>query len=71
MAGRPYRDKDGKIIESRSDKTTNLTVSVYKGDQELIEWMQSYLGTSKSDVIRSAVRSFAAHLAHIEGSRVK
>lgn len=70
MPGKPYKDKDGNVIEFRSNRTTNLTVSVYRGDQELIEWMQAYLGTNKSEVVRSAVRAFATHLAYLSGSRL-
>lgn len=66
-----WRDRDGEIVSPGAKRTTNLTVSLYPGDQELLEFIQNYLGVNKSAAARAAIQSFAAHLAFIAGSRQK
>lgn len=46
-------------------KTVNMTVSIYPGDKELVDWLMEYLGSTKSDVVRSAIRALASNLQAI------
>jgi hypothetical protein len=65
---RPYRNKDGTVQGDRlyHGKTINTTVSLYEGDHELLDYLTEFLGTNRSDAIRSAIRSFAAMCQQIE-----
>lgn len=58
---KPYPENAGK-----KHKTRNLTVSLYPGDHELVEWMVEFLGSSRSDAVRAAIRAFAMSLQEIE-----
>jgi metal-responsive CopG/Arc/MetJ family transcriptional regulator len=43
-------------------KTVRLDASVYPADYELVEMIQTHLGCSRSEVIRSAIRIMATQL---------
>lgn len=58
-------------VEYGARKTYNLTCSLYPADIELLEGIQEHLGCSRSEAMRTAIRSFAAHLAFLQGSRQK
>lgn len=61
----------GAEPEEWGRKTKRQEVHFYEGDIKLLEFIQEYLGCSRSEAIRSAVRAFATHLAHLDGSRAK
>jgi hypothetical protein len=46
-------------------KTVTVTVSLYPGDVELLEWLAEFLGASRSDAVRTAVRTSAVHFQEI------
>ena len=47
-------------------KTSSVTLSLYDGDEKLIKWLQEYLGCSKSEAVRSAIRSFGMQLQQFD-----
>lgn len=55
----------GQRSRQEFSKTTTVTVSVYPGDLELITWLTEFLGGSRSDAIRTAIRTAAAHFQEI------
>jgi hypothetical protein len=64
--GRSPIENMRSVRQPRYDgKTSNLTISVYEGDQVLVEWMAGFLGGSKSDAVRTAIRHYAAVLQAI------
>lgn len=58
----PHHGRDFATAGDRR-KTVTLTSSCYAGDIELLEQMQAFLGCSRSEVMRTAIRLLAAHLA--------
>lgn len=46
-------------------KQRRMTLALYDRDIELMTWLTEYLGSSYSDVMRTAIRSLAAQLAQI------
>lgn len=57
------------LSNSGKKKTRNLTVTLYEGDHELVEWLVEFFGSSRSDVTRSAIRHFAAFTQATQGRR--
>jgi len=49
--------------------TINKTFSMREADAELIAWAARHLGTSQSDVVRSAIRAYVFHLQTITRER--
>jgi hypothetical protein len=45
-----------------SRKAQTTTVALYPGDKELLAWAADFMGCSRSEVIRSAVRAYVMHL---------
>jgi hypothetical protein len=41
-------------------------IQVYEGDAKLLEWIAEFLGCSKAEAVRSAIRSMAAQLTMID-----
>lgn len=50
-----------------SKKTSTVAVSLYEKDAQLLNWLTEYLGCSKSEAVRSAVRHMASHVGYLEG----
>jgi hypothetical protein len=50
-------------------KTKTTSFSLYPGDQELLDWLVAFFGSNQSDVMRSAIRHFAAHLQATQGKK--
>ena len=48
------------------DSKIQRTFVLNEGDDKLITWMAEFLGCSKSDAVRSAVRAFATQLLAID-----
>lgn len=48
---------------SANGKTLGLSFSLYPGDDELIKYIQDKIGCSRSEAVRSAIRTYAALLA--------
>lgn len=47
----------------RAGKTRQTSISLTKGDQELIEYVKEYMGvSSQSEVLRTCLRAYAFHL---------
>lgn len=44
-------------------QTWSLSISCYEQDVELLNWLTEYLGCSKSEAVRTAVRLAAAQFA--------
>lgn len=57
--------------KARRTRTSVKAFSFHKGDDELVDYIAEYLGTSRSEAVRASVRAFAAHLAYLQGSRQK
>jgi hypothetical protein len=51
-------------MHPRHVKTRSYVMN--EGDLALIEYISSFLGCSKADSVRSAIRAFAGQLAQIE-----
>jgi hypothetical protein len=47
-------------------KLKDLVVGAYERDHELIQWITEFLGCSRSEAIRTAIRSFAAQMKALE-----
>ena len=47
-------------------RTHVRSFSFHDGDDELIDYIQEYLGTSASESVRSAIRAFASQLASLQ-----
>jgi len=54
--------------EQLSSKAARHVVGARLSDQELVilDWLVGYLGTSRANVMRTAVRAFAAQMAAVE-----
>ena len=51
------------VFDVKNRKTVTLgSIQIYKGDAEMFQKIQDYLGCSKSEVIRSAIRIMATQL---------
>lgn len=46
----------------------NRTIGFKEGDLELMEWGMKFLGCSRSDLVRSAVKAYVFHLQAISKS---
>ena len=47
-------------------KMRDLVVTVYPTDLELLEWLQEFLGCSKSEAVRTALRSFSGQMKALQ-----
>lgn len=56
---RPYKGSHATRVRPR-------TYALAQGDEELLDYIANYLAVSKSDAVRTAIRSFAAHLLYLE-----
>lgn len=48
-------------------KRRQTSMQFNEGDEKLVEYIAEYLGSSKSDAIRSAIRAYAMHLQTLKG----
>ena len=53
---------DGEVWDR---KAAHLTLSLYEQDLELLDFCQNRLGCSKSEVLRTGIRTLAMQLANI------
>lgn len=59
------------MTESKDRRRGRQTaIHFNEGDHELAEWIAEYLGCTKADAVRSAIRAFAVHLQAISKSRI-
>lgn len=60
--------KDSKVrpgIETYPRRGVNTSVDLNEGDAKLIAWGAEFLGCSKAEFHRSAIRAFATNLQQI------
>lgn len=66
------KDQEATVTFSRTQRYRRerlITLSCREKDRELIDWIAQYLGTSRSEAIRTATRHFAAHIGYLERGR--
>lgn len=65
-----YVGKEGErqivAYEEESRKARRTSFVWYPGDDALVNFICGYLGCSKSEAVRSAVRAYAMHLKGLE-----
>lgn len=47
-------------------KQKDLVVPAYQQDHELVEWLTTFLGCSRAEAIRTAIRAFAGQMKAID-----
>lgn len=52
-----------QVMHGYKGHTSNRGFSLYKRDDELVDWCAEFLGCKRSEVVRTAVRNLAAQLA--------
>lgn len=63
----PDSDKGQSEWKKREDrKQKDLVIPAYPRDHELIDWITAFLGCSRAEAIRTAIRSFATQLKALE-----
>lgn len=58
----PVRPKRQQVAKTWPTKTITVSYSVYQRDDEMVQELKDYLGTTQSDVIRTAVRTLYVKL---------
>lgn len=53
-------------VNRQDRKQKDLVVPVYPQDLELVLWLQQFLGCSKAEAVRTAIRSFAGQMKGIQ-----
>jgi hypothetical protein len=53
---------EGKDRLPRKNMNKNRTFALTEGDQRLLQWGAAYLGTTQSDLMRTALRAYVMHL---------
>lgn len=66
MAGQDDPKPGEGWVKREDRKLRDLTVTVYPRDLELLEWLCGFLGCSKSEANRTAIRSFAGQMKALE-----
>lgn len=62
----PYRGKrDGKQ-RRRGNKHVQITTYLSETDRDLLEWMTRFVGSSKQEIIRTALYVYAGQLVALE-----
>lgn len=53
-------------------RTKVRAFTFYPGDEEILKMIEEFLGTeNSSDALRTALRSFGAHISFLAGTRVE
>lgn len=62
------QDKRGESewVDRKERRLKDITLTFYEADMELVEWLQEFLGCSRSEAVRSAVRSFAGQMKSLQ-----
>lgn len=50
---------------TRRNRVNDMSVALYEGDKELVNYIAAALGCSKAEAIRSAIRAYAHSLQKI------
>ena len=70
MEGSRYLGKDDErqivAYEESSRKGRRTSFVWYPGDDELLDYIRSFLGCGKSEAVRSALRAYAMHLQSLK-----
>lgn len=70
MTTRPKKPKSAKpTVSSVKYGTWQTTVVFHAGDKELLDFLETNLGTSRAEVIRTSVRVYAAIVQGITARR--
>jgi len=62
MATIKHRTARNQQRKDPATKTVNITISIYPRDDEMIQELRDYFGTSQSDAVRTAVRALYVKL---------
>jgi len=57
---------ENEWVDRKTRRQKDLTVPVYPADAELVEWLREFLGCSRAEAIRTAIRSFAGQMKALE-----
>lgn len=61
--------RDGFPPEGLNTKTSTTSVTLYPGDVELLDMIVEFLGSNRSDAMRSAIRAFAQTITTTQGRK--
>lgn len=60
---------EGKDRPHRRNMNKNRTFALTEGDQKLLVWGAEFMGSTQSDVLRSALRAYVMHLQTLDKQR--